>query len=86
MATKIVSAGLADRCKGDVSYVIGVAEWTSASIITSGIDKISNQKIIGPVGEAIDICPDVILTCCTFFAQCIAISRCIVTLVAIHLG
>src|SRR3984957_15308772 len=57
VAKNIVAAGLAERCEGQVSYAIGVAEPTSIMVETFGTGSISNERMTALVRKHFDLTP-----------------------------
>src|SRR5258707_2572187 len=57
VAKNIVAAGLAERCEGQVSYAIGVAEPTSIMVETFCTGKLSGARPNQPVRAHFDLTP-----------------------------
>ena len=57
VAKNVVAAGLADKCEGQLSYAIGVAEPTSINVDTFGTNKVSEEKIVAAVRKHFKLTP-----------------------------
>ncbi len=57
MARTIVAAGLADRCRIQLAYAIGVAEPVSISVATFGTGHVSDEAIVKAVQEVFSCTP-----------------------------
>lgn len=57
VAKNIVAADLADMCTIQVAYAIGVSKPLSLLVQTHGTGKVSEEKLVGAVGEVMDLSP-----------------------------
>ncbi len=57
LAKNIVASGMAERCRIDFSYVIGVAEPTSLEINTFGTGKVEDEKLSQEIKKIFDLTP-----------------------------
>ena len=61
VAKNLVAAGYADKLEIELAYAIGVARPMSIMVDTFGTGKISDDKIVGIIGEEFDLRPDGII-------------------------
>ena len=57
VAKNLVAAGIADKCKIQLSYAIGVANPTSIMVDTFGTGKLSNSRIVEIIRDNFDLRP-----------------------------
>ena len=62
MAKNIVAAGLADECKVQLAYAIGVAEPVSILIDTDGTGKVPDEALEKKVRKVFDLTPRGMIT------------------------
>lgn len=61
VAKNIVAAGLADKCKVELAYAIGVAKPVSVMVDTFGTGKLDDEKIADIVNKVFDLRPSAII-------------------------
>ncbi len=57
VAKNIVAADLADKCTIQVAYAIGVSKPLSLLVDTHGTGRVSEEKLVGAIGEVMDLSP-----------------------------
>ena len=57
VAKNVVAAGLADRCEGQLSYAIGVAQPLSVRVDTFGTGKVTEDVIESAISQVFDLTP-----------------------------
>ena len=57
MWTKMIAAGLAERCEVQVAYAIGVAHPVSVMVETFGTEKLGRARILELISEHFDLRP-----------------------------
>ncbi|MCK4306786.1 methionine adenosyltransferase [candidate division WOR-3 bacterium] len=62
LAKNIVASGAAERCRIDLSYVIGVPEPTSVEINTFGTGKVEDEKLSQATKKLFDLTPKGIIS------------------------